>query len=230
MGDHQTIRVIIVAPTLAVRAGLRFLLGADATTVGPDLEVIAEAASLAELDPALPEVEILILADEAASVRDLEAALSRFPEKIALLMLTENQAAARELASLNLRSWGVLTPEMSADELLAALGALNAGLLVGAPALMQFAFSRPLFIENADSDLPNETLTERETEVLQLLSQGLANKQIASALGISEHTVKFHVSAIYTKLGATNRAEAVQLYSKAPYSVLVRNPWGQFKL
>jgi NarL family two-component system response regulator YdfI len=44
-----------------------------------------------------------------------------------------------------------------------------------------------------------------------LLSQGLANKQIASVFGISEHTVKFHVSAIYTKLGATNRAEAVRL-------------------
>ena len=211
MGDHQTIRVTIVAPALAVRAGLRFLLEADAAADGPDLEVIAEAASLAELDPALPDAEILILADEAASVRDLEAALSRFPEKIALLMLTENHAAARELASLNLRAWGVLTPDMSAEELLAALGALNEGLLVGAPALMPFDFARPLFIENAAPDLPGEGLTERETEVLQLLSQGLANKQIASVLGISEHTVKFHVSAIYTKLGATNRAEAVRL-------------------
>ena len=211
MGDHQTIRVTIVAPALAVRAGLRFLLEADAAADGPDLEVIAEAASLAELDPALPDAEILILADEAASVRDLEAALSRFPEKIALLMLTENPAAARELASLNLRAWGVLTPDMSAEELLAAVGALNEGLLVGAPALMPFDFARPLFIENAAPDLPGEGLTERETEVLQLLSQGLANKQIASVLGISEHTVKFHVSAIYTKLGATNRAEAVRL-------------------
>ena len=211
MGDQQTIRVIIVAPALAVRAGLRFLLEADVTTAGTELKVIAEAASLAELEPALTEAEILILADEAASARDLEAALSRFPEKISLLMLTENQAAVRELASLNLRAWGVLTPDMSAEELLAALGALNEGLLVGAPALMQFDFARPLFIESADSDRPDEALTEREIEVLQLLSQGLANKQIASALGISEHTVKFHVSAIYTKLGATNRAEAVRL-------------------
>ena len=76
---------------------------------------------------------------------------------------------------------------------------------------MRFAFSRPLSIEAEDSNLPGESLTERETEVLQLLSQGLANKQIATSLGISEHTVKFHVSSIYTKLGATNRAEAVRL-------------------
>jgi DNA-binding NarL/FixJ family response regulator len=53
-------------------------------------------------------------------------------------------------------------------------------------------------------------LTERESEVLGLLAKGLANKQIAAALGISEHTVKFHVSSIYTKLNVTNRAEAVR--------------------
>jgi NarL family two-component system response regulator YdfI len=63
--------------------------------------------------------------------------------------------------------------------------------------------------------LANETrlgagpLTDRETEVLTLLSKGFANKQIALALGISEHTVKFHVSSIYAKLGATNRTQAV---------------------
>jgi DNA-binding NarL/FixJ family response regulator len=53
-------------------------------------------------------------------------------------------------------------------------------------------------------------LTERESEVLSLLSKGLANKQIAVELGISEHTVKFHVSSIYTKLNVTNRTEAVR--------------------
>ena len=54
-----------------------------------------------------------------------------------------------------------------------------------------------------------EELTDREGEILQLLARGLANKQIAAHLGISEHTVKFHVSAIYSKLGVTNRTEAV---------------------
>ncbi len=54
------------------------------------------------------------------------------------------------------------------------------------------------------------SLTGRETDVLQLLSQGLANKQIAMLLQISEHTVKFHISSIYTKFGVTNRMEAVR--------------------
>jgi len=53
-------------------------------------------------------------------------------------------------------------------------------------------------------------LSEREIEVLGLLAQGKANKQIAAMLSISEHTVKFHVSSIFTKLNVTNRAEAVR--------------------
>jgi DNA-binding CsgD family transcriptional regulator len=54
-------------------------------------------------------------------------------------------------------------------------------------------------------------LTAREREVLQLLAQGLATKQIARSLGVTERTVKFHVASIFAKLGATNRAQAVAL-------------------
>jgi DNA-binding CsgD family transcriptional regulator len=55
-----------------------------------------------------------------------------------------------------------------------------------------------------------EPLTPREMEVIQLMAQGLANKQIALALGISEHTVKFHLSSLYAKLGISSRTEAVK--------------------
>jgi DNA-binding NarL/FixJ family response regulator len=58
-------------------------------------------------------------------------------------------------------------------------------------------------------------LTPRERAVLEQLARGLGNKQIAAALGISERTVKFHVSAIFTKLGATNRTEAVTRAAQA---------------
>jgi two-component system nitrate/nitrite response regulator NarL len=56
---------------------------------------------------------------------------------------------------------------------------------------------------------PTEELTAREREVLQLLAEGLPNKAIAARLTISEHTVKFHVNAILTKLGVQSRTEAV---------------------
>jgi DNA-binding CsgD family transcriptional regulator len=64
-------------------------------------------------------------------------------------------------------------------------------------------------IGDIDAVLPDEALTSREREVLELLSQGLPNKLIARRLQISEHTVKFHVSSIYAKLGATSRTDAV---------------------
>lgn len=64
-------------------------------------------------------------------------------------------------------------------------------------------------IGDIDVSLPDEALTAREREVLELLSRGLPNKLIARRLQISEHTVKFHVSSIYAKLGATSRTDAV---------------------
>jgi DNA-binding NarL/FixJ family response regulator len=60
-----------------------------------------------------------------------------------------------------------------------------------------------------------ETLTPRETEVLQLMGQGLTNKEIAARLILSEHTVKFHTSAIFSKLGVSNRTEAVRMGARA---------------
>ena len=63
--------------------------------------------------------------------------------------------------------------------------------------------SRPL-------DQPVEGLTPREHEVLTLLADGLPNREIAARLGVSEHTVKFHLGAIFGKLGASTRTEAVQ--------------------
>ncbi len=61
----------------------------------------------------------------------------------------------------------------------------------------------------ASGDRPVEDLTPRELEVLQLLAEGLANKAIAQRLGVSDHTIKFHVNAILGKLGAQSRTEAV---------------------
>jgi DNA-binding NarL/FixJ family response regulator len=67
-----------------------------------------------------------------------------------------------------------------------------------------------LLFESESEPIVRGPLTERELEVLGLLARGLANKQIALELAISEHTVKFHVSSIYTKLNVTNRTEAVR--------------------
>ena len=121
-------------------------------------------------------------------------------DSAATLLLSDRPLNAREMRRL-FKVWGVLPDDASADELTAAVHALSQGLIVGTSTLL---------FESESEPLSHGPLSERESEVLGLLAKGLANKQIALALGISEHTVKFHVSSIYTKLNVTNRTEALR--------------------
>jgi DNA-binding CsgD family transcriptional regulator len=98
---------------------------------------------------------------------------------------------------------GVLPRGVSAAQLDAALHAAAAGLIVRAPREPSRDGFRPA------SDDPAPLLTPREAEVLTLVGQGMSNKAVARALGISVHTVKFHLEALFAKLDATSRAEAV---------------------
>jgi DNA-binding CsgD family transcriptional regulator len=101
---------------------------------------------------------------------------------------------------------GLLPPDASAEQLDAALRAVAAGLLVrpsfGSAAAMSEARG---FAPAEDAPL----LTPREREILGLVGEGLSNKAMARRLGISVHTVKFHMEALFTKLDATSRAEAL---------------------
>ena len=196
------IRLAILAPTPALRSGLRSLLAADER-----IQVLAEAAAPGDLDD-LGALDVLLVAGEDSSLGALRSALENAEAPPALLLLSEETTAARSLAGLRLRAWGLLPPEAGEEELLAAVVALHEGLLAAAPALVLPLFGPALSLDETD-ELAEE-LTEREGQVLQLLAQGFPNKQIALQLAISEHTVKFHVSAIYAKLGVTNRTEAVR--------------------
>lgn len=185
------IRVLLAAASPALRAGLRSLLASD-----PRVNVIGEAARLDDLDE--PEADVIIASASSASFPDLHLIL---PDSISILLLTDSPLAASE-AIRNRPAFGVLPSDASGEELLAAVHALAEGLVVGPRA--------QLFPSDSSDPIERGPLTEREQEVLSLLAKGLANKQIAVTLGISEHTVKFHVSSIYSKLNATNRAEAIR--------------------
>jgi DNA-binding NarL/FixJ family response regulator len=196
------IRTVIFAPTPALRSGLRALLNAD-----EDIEVLAEGASLAELQD-LDGVDVLIMAADDIPTQELRRVLAEAEPPPALLLLSEDTTAARALAGLPLRAWGLLPPEASEEELIAAVSALHEGLMTALPALMQPLLGAATYTQETDELV--EELTIRELDVLQYLAQGFPNKQIAVQLNISEHTVKFHSSAIYAKLGVTNRTEAVR--------------------
>jgi len=203
------IKVAVAAPSPALRAGLRALLAAD-----PEVDVVGEAATLSAASRIEPPVDVLVVAGSAADsmvdipeTRGVRISTDSTPPAL-LLLVGDQPESSRAPYGPSWRAWGLLPVDCAAEELLAAVKALQQGLLVGDPSLMQPYL--PSAVENTGPESV-EALTEREAQVLQRLAQGLPNKQIAAALGISEHTVKFHVSAIYSKLGATNRTEAVRI-------------------
>ncbi len=187
------IRVRVMASTPALRAGLIAILSSE-----EDIAVADDAPVGNDHSPAGPNLDVILLAwnSNAAQPKPADAT----PQNIPVLLLRSNPLEARTLLS-GPNPCGVLPPDASAAEIRAAVRALAAGLIVADPSLISTAGEAPA---------TSGPLTDRETEVLGLLSRGLANKQIAVALGISEHTVKFHVSSIYTKLNATNRTQAVR--------------------
>jgi len=185
------ISVLIVAPSPALRAGLRALLSTD-----DEIKIIGEANGWNNSIDETNEADVIIASASSTSFPDDEVGAT---SSASILILSDDPLNVREMTRSQ-SIWGVLPLDASADELLAAIHALSQGLIVG---------ERSLLFATEEETLVNSPLTDRETEVLTLLSKGLANKQIAIALGISEHTVKFHVSSICTKLNVTNRTEAV---------------------
>jgi DNA-binding NarL/FixJ family response regulator len=199
-------RVFVVAPTPMARAGLRSMLAA---VEGAGVEVVGDSGP--PPDPgsasAFSTAEVVLVADE-----DLleEAALAVSEDGTqGLVLLSDEEGAARLPRSLPLGGWGVVPSDASPEELGAAVAAVAQGLVVLPRAVADGALTEAPAAEEL-----SEPPTAREGEVLGLLARGLSNKQIARELGISEHTVKFHVSALLGKLGATSRTEAVTLATR----------------
>lgn len=192
-------RVLVVAPTPALRVGVQALLAAT------DIEVVGVVGTVREFGAMLERVDVIVLADDEL-LREVEAGEGEGP---AVVVLSSDPAAVGQLRQLGVRVWGVVLPDAPASELRAAVLATGQGLIVLPPVLFRMVASTVATGATLTADALAEPLTAREGEVLQLLGQGLSNKQIARELHISEHTVKFHVSAVYSKLGAVSRADAV---------------------
>jgi DNA-binding NarL/FixJ family response regulator len=205
-------RVAIVAATAAARTRLEALVGRTAS-----LTITATTASVEAFadDPRLASSEVVLLHVTAPHLiaRDLDA-LPPIPI-VVLLRGPPSGDAVLSLLAAGVR--GVLPDDATSEEIAAASEAAAAGLvilpseqvgdLVGARPAASVARDFPNARGPSASQVP--TLTPREREILAMLAEGLPNKLIASRLGISDHTVKTHLEAIFDKLGASNRAEAV---------------------
>lgn len=194
-------RVFIVAPTPMMQAGLHALLTSN------DIQIVGTSTVSDAFHEA--DIDAIVVADEL-QLEAVGRALAPM-HTVALVVLTNNEGRVLPyLQGLELRGWGMVPLDAPATQLQAAVIAAAQGLITLPRAqALQFYNRRPV-TETIAIEEPDETLTTREREVLELVGQGLSNKLIARQLQISEHTVKFHVSSISTKLGAASRTDAVR--------------------
>jgi DNA-binding NarL/FixJ family response regulator len=190
------IRLLIAAPSAVVRAGLEALAGSD-----PSIELAGSFPDLSSVEALRPDV---VLA--AVPLEDLAPPADGITPAIVLLSGEAPPAWTRDALRLGVRA--VLPRDASADEVLAAVEAAATGLAVVDPHDLEALLGGAITARTAAG---SSTLTPRELEVLRMMAEGAANKVIAWKLGISEHTVKFHVASILNKLNAGTRAEAVAI-------------------
>jgi DNA-binding NarL/FixJ family response regulator len=214
------IRVLVKASSAVAQAGLEALLRPH-----PSIQVV-------------PRLERMQAGDEDSNVRDFGTSFDAGSLDSADIVLAEiedlgdwlqrdgleevstgsrvillaHQPAAGHIAEMlraGVRS--VLPANLNGSEIVAAIEAVYAGLMVLHPGDVDVVAPSNNHLSNPTPRSATEPLTSRETEVLQFLALGLANKEIAGRMKISEHTVKFHVASILGKLGASSRTEAVML-------------------
>jgi NarL family two-component system response regulator LiaR len=203
--EADPIKVMIVDDHAVVRSGLAaFLMAYD------DLELVGQAGSGKEAvrlcERAQPDVVLMDLVmpemDGAAATR---AVRERCPD-VQVIALTSFKEEDLVTGALQAGAIGYLLKNVSADELANAIRAARAG----KPTLA--AEAAQALIHNASAPRPpGHDLTAREREVLALMAQGLNNPEIAEKLIVGRSTVKFHVSSILGKLGASGRTEAVAM-------------------
>ena len=193
------IRVLLADDHPMVRAGLQQLLGAE-----DDIEVIGAARDGGEaVTLAIRHQADVVLMDLSMPVVDGVEATRRLRHEapdVQVVVLTSFADRERILAALDAGATGYLLKDSEPYELLDGVRAAHRGESPLAPRAASAVLTR----------LPNRRpeLTERETDVLRLLGAGLANKRIAGELGISEQTVKTHLTHIFSRIGVTDRTNA----------------------
>ncbi|MBI5813872.1 MAG: response regulator transcription factor [Meiothermus silvanus] len=189
------VRVWVISEDLWARAGLATLLA------GQGLEVVGQSPGEGEASGELPDVIVWDWAVQNEKTLASLAGLSDVGVPV-LALLNDETEAARVLSA---GAQGILLREDEPQTLSVAVRALAQGLMVLEPRLSSLmAFPQP----QGEIEPLGEALTPRELQVLHLLAEGLSNKQIAKRLEVSEHTAKFHVAAILSKLGVESRTEA----------------------
>ena len=177
-----------------------------------EFRTVGSCASVAVLEERARQLapDLVVLDWKAQSeAAELATALGQVAANITTLVLVDDPApdVTAELLAMGVKA--VIQRDSSFDELRSALRAAAEGLTVLGTDVARTLVERLPHGDGIARLMPPEELTDRELEVLKLLAEGIGNIEIAARLGISEHTVKFHISSILGKLSASNRTEAV---------------------
>jgi two-component system, NarL family, response regulator YdfI len=202
------IRVLVLAESGVVRAGLQAMLREDGRFDSirgnvplADLTRFSLLRSGSQPDVVLAEIAGRRLLSLAPSIED--------GGSLPLVLLIDDGSRSELVRALHVGARAVLPRDARPVEIFAAIEAAAAGLTAFGPDELDLLLPAANATEIEHEPALLEALSAREIEVLALMSHGLTNKKIADRLRISEHTVKFHVSSILSKLGASSRTEAV---------------------
>ena len=200
---HNPLRVSLIAASSARReqlAGLIATACAVKLTVNSSISlerIVTNRADVVLADIDTPERSTAVI----RLAQDL-------PGGVGMILLVDDPAPRWARNAISAGVSAILSRDTTIEELRLAMQAAESGLVLLHPTVALGIFPSD-FKSAQDLDGPIEQLTEREREVLRLISDGLGNREIAQKLKISGHTAKFHVSSILSKLGAASRTEAV---------------------
>lgn len=207
-------QLLIVAESLLSRAGLGALLDERGCFV---LDQVDGADLQRDLERLEPDLLVVDMGWEAEQMRERLARIDKDLPLLALAADDDNESLTPLLGLLRaFPCFALLLRDNDPAAIVAALAALEEGLTVLDPRLIPSLSA----VMSHPAPPPTNPLTAREDEVLQLLARGLTNRAIAHELGITQHTVKFHVNAIMGKLDAQSRTEAVVRASQLGMIVL----------
>lgn len=192
----QKTRVLIVALSADRKAHLRSVLSPHS-----EFEIAADYTDTITGQRPRPVVVLDLETDRASLPSVLPAS------RAGIVVLAESPDVHWISQTFPMEPIALLKRECGGKQLVAAIEALTQGLTVMQPEILESLLRRSR--ESIALEPGEEELTSRETEVLHMMTAGLTNREIASALGISEHTVKFHIASIFGKLGTSTRTETV---------------------
>ncbi|MFB7173255.1 response regulator [Streptomyces sp. NPDC056254] len=205
-----SIKVMIADDQMMVRQGFTVLLDAQ-----PDIEVVGQAVdgadAVAKVAELAPDVVLMDIRMPGMGGIEATSVITRVPgAAVKVLVLTTFDLDEYVYEALRAGASGFLLKDASADQLAEAVRVVAAGEALLSPNITKrliTEFSR-LGAPRAPSVARIDVLTERETEVLSLIAQGLSNAEISEHLVLAEQTVKTHVSRILVKLGLRDRTQA----------------------